>query len=216
MGRRWRRPASWPARFAIRRAETARRASSTLIPVDARDWDAHMPLDAPAIAKTLLIAPQKRAHNSDREPRPRGLRLSLKTMALIETVDLWKTYVMGDEEIHALRGVSISDRARRVRRDHGAVGLGQVDADEPDRLPRYAEQGLVPAERQAGQPDERQRAGADPQRGDRLRLPDVQSAAARDGAAQRGAAAGLRGRRREGSRGACEGARSRRWSSRSA
>jgi putative ABC transport system ATP-binding protein len=28
-------------------------------------------------------------------------------MALIETRDLWKTYVMGDEEIHALRGVSI-------------------------------------------------------------------------------------------------------------
>ncbi|MBA3297176.1 MAG: ABC transporter ATP-binding protein [Acidobacteria bacterium] len=26
---------------------------------------------------------------------------------MIETVDLWKTYVMGDEEIHALRGVSI-------------------------------------------------------------------------------------------------------------
>ena len=29
-------------------------------------------------------------------------------MPLIETVDLWKTYRMGDEEIHALRGVSIS------------------------------------------------------------------------------------------------------------
>jgi putative ABC transport system ATP-binding protein len=28
-------------------------------------------------------------------------------MALIETKDLWKTYTMGDEEIHALRGVSI-------------------------------------------------------------------------------------------------------------
>src|SRR5215207_1685484 len=28
-------------------------------------------------------------------------------MALIETVDLWKTYVMGTEEVHALRGVSI-------------------------------------------------------------------------------------------------------------
>ena len=28
-------------------------------------------------------------------------------MPLIETVDLWKTYVMGTEEIHALRGVSI-------------------------------------------------------------------------------------------------------------
>src|SRR4249920_1816518 len=29
-------------------------------------------------------------------------------MPMIETVDLWKTYVMGSEEIHALRGVSIS------------------------------------------------------------------------------------------------------------
>jgi putative ABC transport system ATP-binding protein len=28
-------------------------------------------------------------------------------MALIETVDLWKTYVMGTEEVHALRGVSM-------------------------------------------------------------------------------------------------------------
>src|SRR3977135_3788469 len=31
-----------------------------------------------------------------------------RIMALIETVDLWKTYIMGSEEIHALRGVSIS------------------------------------------------------------------------------------------------------------
>ena len=29
-------------------------------------------------------------------------------MALIETLDLWKTYKMGTEEVHALRGVSIS------------------------------------------------------------------------------------------------------------
>jgi putative ABC transport system ATP-binding protein len=29
-------------------------------------------------------------------------------MPLIETLDLWKTYVMGSEEIHALRGVSIT------------------------------------------------------------------------------------------------------------
>src|SRR5918996_208698 len=29
-------------------------------------------------------------------------------MSLIETADLWKTYVMGDEEIHALRGVTVS------------------------------------------------------------------------------------------------------------
>src|SRR5438128_11006162 len=36
-------------------------------------------------------------------------------MPLIETVDLWKTYVMGSEEIHALRGVSIAiDRGEYV------------------------------------------------------------------------------------------------------
>ena len=28
-------------------------------------------------------------------------------MSLIETKDLWKTYVMGTEEIHALRGVAV-------------------------------------------------------------------------------------------------------------
>jgi putative ABC transport system ATP-binding protein len=36
-------------------------------------------------------------------------------MSLIETRDLWKTYIMGSEEIHALRGVSISiDRGEYV------------------------------------------------------------------------------------------------------
>jgi len=36
-------------------------------------------------------------------------------MSLIETRDLWKTYVMGSEEIHALRGVSITiDRGEYV------------------------------------------------------------------------------------------------------
>jgi putative ABC transport system ATP-binding protein len=36
-------------------------------------------------------------------------------MAIIETVDLWKTYVMGSEQIHALQGVSISiDRGEYV------------------------------------------------------------------------------------------------------
>ena len=32
----------------------SRGARLTLIPVDARVWDAHMPLDAPPIAKSLL------------------------------------------------------------------------------------------------------------------------------------------------------------------
>jgi len=32
----------------------SRGARLTLIPIDARVWDAHMPLDAPPFAKTLL------------------------------------------------------------------------------------------------------------------------------------------------------------------
>lgn len=40
--------------IAIQRKKQARGSKLTLIPVDARNWDAHMPLDAPAIAKTLL------------------------------------------------------------------------------------------------------------------------------------------------------------------
>lgn len=36
-------------------------------------------------------------------------------MPLIETHDLWKTYVMGEEEVHALRGVSVDiDRGEYV------------------------------------------------------------------------------------------------------
>ena len=42
-----------------------------------------------------------------REPPVAAGRLSWTAMALIETVDLWKSYQMGDEQIHALRGVSI-------------------------------------------------------------------------------------------------------------
>ena len=48
---------------------------------------------------------------------------------------------MGDVEVHALRGVSLAIDARRVRRDHGPVRLGQVDADEHPRLPRSPDRG---------------------------------------------------------------------------
>ena len=54
--------------------------------------------------------------------------------------DVVKTYVMGSEEVHALAGVSLDDRRERIRRDHGSVRLGQVDADEHHRLPRRADQ----------------------------------------------------------------------------
>src|SRR5215510_6620537 len=43
----------------------------------------------------------------DREVKPQMHREEPKTREImIRTTDLWKTYVMGEEEIHALRGVS--------------------------------------------------------------------------------------------------------------
>ena len=46
-------PAGWQGEIAAQRRKS-RGAKVTLIPVDARVWHAHMPLDAPAIAKTLI------------------------------------------------------------------------------------------------------------------------------------------------------------------
>jgi len=41
--------------------------------------------------------------------------------SMIFTDDLWKTYEMGSERLHALRGVNLRIERQRVCSDHGAV-----------------------------------------------------------------------------------------------
>ena len=111
---------------------------------------------------------------------------------VIRTYDLWKTYVMGDQEIHAVSGVDIEIKRGEYVAIMGPSGSGKSTLmnligclDTPTRA--------CTTQRQSGQRDERRRAGAHPQQGNRVRLPDLQSAGARHRAAQRGAAADLRG-----------------------
>ena len=44
---------------------------------------------------------------------------------VIVTNNLWKTYEMGDQQVHALRGVDIRIKHKRVCRHHGPVRLRQ-------------------------------------------------------------------------------------------
>ena len=81
---------------------------------------------------------------------------------------IWATF-----DVHALNGVNLTHRARRVRRGDGRVGLGQVDADEHARMPRPAHQRQLPARRRGRGSTRRDRAGGDSQPPNRVHLPDA-------------------------------------------
>ena len=71
---------------------------------------------------------------------------------MIEIRDLVRIYTVGEVEVRALGRRVDLDREGRVRRDHGTLGLGKVDADAPARLPRPSDVGELRARRHRRRP----------------------------------------------------------------
>ena len=96
----------------------------------------------------------RRVCGRDRSRRPAPARRAASealavAVPIIVTEGLTKDYHLGPHTVHALRGVSLDDRRAAIRRDHGAVRLGQVDLHEHPRLSRPADRRAVPARRRA-------------------------------------------------------------------
>ena len=99
-------------------------------------------------------------------------------MALIAARELTKAYAMGDQTVHALRGVSLDIDEGEFVAVMGASGSGKINADEHPRLPRPADHGHVLLEGEAVQDMEARRAGLAAQPPHRIRFPGVQPARA--------------------------------------
>ena len=80
----------------------------------------------------------------------------------------------------------------RLRRDHGPLGVGQVDADAHPRVPGHPDLRHVPPGRGRRRRHGRGGARRRPEPADRVRVPAVQPAGHPHGAAQRRAPAGVR------------------------
>ena len=64
-------------------------------------------------------------------------------VAAAGAVDATKIYGVGDAEVRALDGVTVSFEPGTLHRDHGPVGLRQVDAAALPRRARRADRGAV-------------------------------------------------------------------------
>ena len=81
-------------------------------------------------ARRRRCASCRKASGSPRHCAERDTRRDAGAQAMIELRDIGKTYKLGDERVCSAHGRRPERRAQRVRRAHGRIRLGQVDAHE--------------------------------------------------------------------------------------
>ena len=96
------------------------------------------------------------------------------TEPVVRVEGVFRTFESELAPVRALRGVNLEVRPRRVRRDHGSVGLRQVDVAERRRRARCPRRRLGRGRRRGARRPRRERALDLPARPRRHRLPVLQ------------------------------------------
>ena len=105
-------------------------------------------------------------------------------MAIVEFKSVWKTYRMGDSDVHALQDITLSFEEGEYIAIMGVFRLRQVHDAEPARLPGPADLRPLSARRRGRVATARRPALRDARRPDRLHLPVLQPHRAVDRARQ--------------------------------